>query len=287
MVDSIIKLFHYENRLDLMYVDSQIRSCIVTNNSPLNKKVFKLHKGVDNQIRFRVLNPDRKRVSVDHLSIRTRFISNENQERVLDRFADIVPNSAGDIRLTIYEADLVDIAPGFYNMVVTGEEELIPGLAAGENIQTPFFLDNDGDIVATVEIVAGADVTPRPSVELLPTNCTVTTNETPGFTRFISSAIPGARLQNYTNSVHSFSAASTSWTGTLEVRATLDHIPTGDINDYFPVDITSGTNVITFDDFTGITAHTFDANFMWVIFVYETENTLNDSNGTLDKVIVR
>ena len=287
MTDSIIKLFRYENRMDLLYVDSQIRGCIVANNSPLNKKVFKLHKGVDNQIRFRVLNPDRKRVSVDHLSIRTRFISNENQERVLDRFADIVPNSAGDIRLTIYEADLVDIAPGFYNMVVTGEEVMIPGLAAGENIQTPFFLDNDGDIVATVEIVAGADVTPRASVELLPTNWTVTTNETTGFTRFISSAIPGARLQNYTNSVHSFSAASTAWTGTLEVRATLDHIPTGDINDYFPVDITSGTNIITFDDFTGITFHTFEANFMWVIFVYETENSLNDFNGTLDKVIVR
>jgi hypothetical protein len=93
MVDNIIKLFSYENRMDLMYVDSQLRSCEVTNNSPLNKKIFKIHKGVDNQIRFRVLNPDRKRVSVDHLSIRARFINTENQERVLDRFADLVPNN--------------------------------------------------------------------------------------------------------------------------------------------------------------------------------------------------
>jgi hypothetical protein len=232
MVDNIIKLFSYENRMDLMYVDSQLRSCEVTNNSPLNKKIFKIHKGVDNQIRFRVLNPDRKRVSVDHLSIRARFINTENQERVLDRFADLVPNTKGDIRLTIYEADLVDIAPGFYTMVITGEEEMISGLAAGENIQTPFFLDNAGDIVATVEIVGAADVTPRESVELLPTNWTITTSATPGYTRFMSSAIPGARLQNYTNSVHSFSAATTGFTGTLEVRGTLDHIPTGDINDY-------------------------------------------------------
>jgi len=286
MVDNIIKLFSYENRMDLMYVDNQIRSCIVTNNSPLNKKIFKIHKGVDNQIRFRVLNPDRKRVSVDHLSIRARFISAENQERVLDRFADLVPNTKGDIRLTIYEADLVDIAAGFYSMVITGEEEMISGLAAGENIQTPFFLDNAGEIVATVEVVAAADVTPRESVELLAANWTVTTNETPGYTRFMSSAIPGARLQNYTNSVHSFSAASTGFTGTLELRGTLDHIPTGDPNDYFPIDITSGTDTITFDDYTGITAHTFEANFMWIIFIYETENAL-PSNGTLDKVLVR
>jgi hypothetical protein len=273
MVDNIIKLFSYENRMDLMYVDSQLRSCEVTNNSPLNKKIFKIHKGVDNQIRFRVLNPDRKRVSVDHLSIRARFINTENQERVLDRFADLVPNTKGDIRLTIYEADLVDIAPGFYTMVITGEEEMISGLAAGENIQTPFFLDNAGDIVATVEIVGAADVT-------------ITTSATPGYTRFMSSAIPGARLQNYTNSVHSFSAATTGFTGTLEVRGTLDHIPTGDINDYFPIDITSGTQIITFDDYTGITAHSFEANFMWIIFTYETQNSL-PSNGTLDKVLVR
>lgn len=259
----------------------------MTNNSPLNKKIIKMHKGVDNQIRFRVLNPDRKRVSVDHLSIRARFISTENQERVLDRFADLVPNSKGDVRLTIFEADLVDIAPGFYHMIITGEEALVPGLTNGENVQTPFFLDNQGDIVATVEILASADVTPRESVELLQaTSWTVASGETLGFTRFLSSAIPGARLQNYTNSVHSFSAATTGFTGTLEARATLDHIPSGNPNSYFPIDITSGTNIITFDDFTGITAHTFDANFMWIIFIYETQNDL-PSNGTLDKVLVR
>lgn len=285
MVDSIIKLFRYENRLDLMYVDSQIRSCTVTNNSPFNKKIIKMHKGVDNQVRFRVLNPDRKPVSVDHLSIRVRFISNENQERVLDRFADLVPNSKGDVRLTIYEADLVDIAAGFYSMIVTGEEALVPGLTTGENVQTPFFLDNAGDIVATVEILASADVTPRQSVELLPDNWTIT-NETDAPVTFRSSAIPGARLQNYTNSVHSFSAATTGFTGTLEVRATLDHIPPGDPNDYFRIDITSGTNIITFDDFTGITAHTFDANFMWLIFIYAPDASLPE-NGTMDKVLVR
>jgi len=133
-------------------------------------------------------------------------------------------------------------------------------------------------------VVASADVTPRESVELLPTNWTVA-NETGGL-QYRSSAIPGARLQNYTNSVHSFSAATTAFTGTLEVRATLDHIPPGDPNEYFPVDITSATNVITFDNYTGITAHTFDANFMWLMFIYAPDTSLEDY-GTVDKVLVR
>ena len=259
----------------------------MTNNSPLNRTTIKIHKGVDNIIRFRVLNPDRKLVSVDHLSIRARLISTENKERVLDRFADLVPNSKGDLRLTIYEGDLQNIAAGFYTLVVTGEEALFPGVTIGENVRTPFFTDNAGDIVATVEIVDSADVTPMESVVLLPENWTITTSETNGYRRRLSSAIPGSRLKNHLNATHSFSAATTGFTGTLRVYATLDHQPSGDPNDYFPVDITSGTQVITFTNFTGITAHTFEANFMWLIFIYETENILDATNGTLDKVIVR
>jgi len=270
-----------------MYVDSQIRGCDMTNNSPLNRTTIKIHKGVDNQVRFRVLNPDRKLVSVDHLSIRARLISTENKERVLDRFADLVPNSKGDLRLTIYEGDLQNIAAGYYTLVVTGEEALFPGVTIGENVNTPFFTDNAGDIVATVEIVDSADVTPMESVVLLPENWTITTSETTGYRRYLSSAIPGARIKNHLHATHSFSVATTGFTGTLRVYATLDHIPSGSPSDYFPVDITSGTQTITFSNFTGITAHTFEANFMWLIFIYETENILDDSNGTLDKLIVR
>jgi len=287
MTSSIIKLFKYENRLDLMYVDSQIRGCDMTNNSPLNRKVIKIHKGVDNQIRFRVLNPDRKTVSVDHLSIRARLISTENKERVLDRFADLVPNSKGDVRLTIYEGDIQNVAAGFYTLVVTGEEALFPGVTIGENVNTPFFTDTGSNIVATVEIVDSADVTPMESVVLLPENWTITTSETTGYRRYLSSAIQGARIKNHLNATHSFSVATTGFTGTLRVYATLDHIPSGSPSDYFPVDITSGTQTITFSNFTGITAHTFEANFMWLIFIYETENLLDATNGTLDKLIVR
>ena len=49
MTDSIIKLFSYENRADLMYVDSMIRGCNVRNNSPLNKKIFKIHQQLNRE----------------------------------------------------------------------------------------------------------------------------------------------------------------------------------------------------------------------------------------------
>ena len=292
MANSIINLLNWENRLDLQYVDSQIRSCEVTNNTPLNKISIKLHKGVDNQVRFRILNADRKRVSVDHLAIRTRLVDTQTKERVLERWADLVPNSKGDVRLTIYEGDLINIAPGFYSLVVTGQEALVPGETTSDNVNTPFYLDQGGNIVATVEVVDSADVTPNPSVELLPVNWTFTGltyggNETKR--NHESSAIAGARVRNHLNAVHSFSVKTTAFTGTLHSFGSLDLQPPSDITNYFPIDITSGSQTITFDDYTGVTSHTFEANFMWIKFVYKTGNITDGSvdYGTVDKVLFR
>ena len=255
------------------------------NNSPYNNRVIKLHKGVDNQIRFRVLNPDRKRVSVDHLSIRCRFINTENGERVLDRFADLT-STKGDIRLTVYEGDLVNIAPGFYDLVVTGEEALVPGITVGENAQYPFYLDQGGDIVATVEVVASADPTPQPTVTITPDDWTRFSVDRGTTLEFYSSAIPGERIKNHLNGLHTFAAYTTGFTGTLEVRGTLELQPPENYNDYFPIDITSGTQIITFDNFTGVTSHSFEANFMWLVFVYRPDISLEDY-GTIDQVLVR
>lgn len=283
-MSNIVKLFRYENRVDLMYVDNQVKGCNVTNNSPLNDRVIKLHKGVDNEIRFRVLNPDRKPVSVDHLTIRARLVNVENGERVLDRFANVL-TTKGDVRLTVYEGDLTNLAPGYYHLIVTGEENLIPD-QVGENIQTPFYVDNGGDIVAMVQVVGSADPTPYPTVELLPENWTVFSSDRGATLEYYSSAIPGQRIKNHLNSLHTFAAYTTGFTGTLEVRGSLEIQPPATHNHYFPIDITSGTQVIEFDNFTGVTSHSFEANFMWLILVYTPDTSLDDY-GTLDKVFIR
>jgi len=283
-MNDIIKLLSMENRLDLEYCDNTIRSCQVTNNSPLNRKTIKIHKGVDNSIRFRVLNPDRKLVSVDHLSIQCRFVNAENQERVLDKTA-VLASTKGDVRLNISEGELVSIAAGFYHLIVVGEEALMPGVVGSETFATPFYTNQMGDIIATVEIVASADPTPVPTVEIGPDNWRVT-NELGAPLRYYSSAISGARVRNHINAVHTFSVATTGYTGTLQIKGTLDQQPSPDMQGYFPIDITSGTDIISFTDFTGITSHTFTANFLWMVFVYTPDTSLDDF-GTMDKVLLR
>jgi len=279
------KLYRYENRVDLLYIDNVIRNDIRLGNTPMNRQQnIKLHKGVDNQIRFRILNLDRKPVSVDHLSLRARLINVENGERVFDRYANLTSHK-GYAHLPVFEGDLMRIAPGFYNLVITGEEAFIPQLEIGENMQTPFFIDGDANIVARVEVVGSADPTPRPSTVLMSGDWTVKADAGQP-KRYYSSSIPGARIKNHINSLHTFAAYTTGFTGTLQVLATLELQPPDDVHDYFPVNITSGTDTITFDNYTGVSAYTFEANFMWIRFVY-TQNDIVESNGTFDKIVIR
>jgi hypothetical protein len=72
----------------------------------------------------------------------------------------------------------------------------------------------------------------------------------------------------------------------VNLIGSLDLQPPSDIANYFPIDITSGAQTITFDDYTGITSHTFEANFMWIKFIYRPETSLEDY-GTVDKVLFR
>jgi hypothetical protein len=279
------KLYQYENRVDLLYIDNVIRNDIRLGNSPMNRQQnIKLHKGVDNQIRFRIMNLDRKPVSVDHLSLRARLVNIETGERVLDRYANLT-SVKGYAHLPIFEGDLIQIPPGFYHLVITGEEAFVPQLEIGENMQTPFFIDGAHNIVARVEVVASADPTPWPSTVLTEDNWTIKADAGEPL-RYFSSAIPGARLKNHIHGVHTFAAYTTEFTGTLKVLATLELQPPDDLNDYFAVDITSGTNTVVFDNFTGVAAYSFAANFMWIRFVYTVDRSV-EQNGTMDKVVVR
>lgn len=280
-------LYRYENRVDLLFVDNEVRNCVRLGNTPMiRQSIIRLHKGVDNQIRFRIRNLDRKPVSVDHLSLRARLINIENGERVFEKYANLA-TVKGDAYLPVFEGDLMNVAPGFYNLVITGEEALVPQLEIGENMQTPFFVDGESNIVAKVEVLASADMTPWPSTVIGPDNWTPK-YDAGSPARFFSSAIPGARIKNHMGGLHTFAAYATEFTGTLQAVATLELQPPDDLNHYFPIDISSGTNIVEFTNFTGIAAYSFEANFMWLRFIYTDPNyDVNDVVVRLDKVVVR
>lgn len=267
----------------------------------MNRNTIKLHKGVDNEIRFRVFNQDRKPVSVDHLSVVAKLVNPQNGEQVLLRYLSVSPQK-GFMQWRVLEGDLVNIAPGMYSLTILGEEALVPGVEL-ENYRTPFYTDTGNSIVTTVEVVESADRTPNPSYIInqddwrlvkQPSQITQLNSEV---YEYQTSAVPGSRVRNHINALHTMAIFTTNFSGTIQVYATLELQPPEQLRHWFPVDLTSGTNYAEFFEYTGSISFSFTANFMWLTFIKRPGFFFEDSAfvnrtvplelGVVNKIILR
>ena len=51
-------------RYKLLYDNNVLACCNVTDSRMMNERLIKIHKGVDNEVKFRVFDSDRKRTSI-------------------------------------------------------------------------------------------------------------------------------------------------------------------------------------------------------------------------------
>jgi hypothetical protein len=247
----------------------------------MNSKTIKVHKGVDNNIRFRVFNRDRKPQAVNHLQIRTRLINTMSQEVVLERYAQPTSDK-GIVELKVLEGDLVNVAQGYYKLVVTGGEELLPN-EAGQIIQTPFFSDTGNNVTLSVEITGQAEAAPQETQEILPEDwINFSTRGNPA--TFYSSAIPAGRIRNTTTSTHTIALYTSNYSGNVKIFGSLEDVPPQDLSSWFPINVDIIGNEIIFDEHTGISPLVFRANYMWLKFTYEPGPT---NEGSLDKIQIR
>jgi len=247
----------------------------------MNSKIIKVHKGVDNNLRFRVYNRDRKPQPISHLQVRTRLVNTLNQEVMLERYASML-NDLGGLEVKILESDLVNIPRGYYKLIVTGGEELIP-TQTGQIVQTPFYSDTGNNVVLDVEVTGQAEAAPQETIEILPGGwIDFSVPNQPK--KFFTQAIPGGRIRNTTTSSHTIAIYTTNFTGKVKIYGSLEDVPPVNIVSYFPVDIDVTGQDIDFIEHSGITPLVFRANYMWLKFVYE-DGSVN--NGTIDKIQIR
>lgn len=263
------KLYRVDKSVDLMRVDNVRFENLRTENRPMNSNIVKLHRGIDNQIRFRVFNQDRKPVNLHDLEVIARLVNPQNGETVLIKQLT-VSSKPGYVHMYVSEGEITNIPPGFYNMVVLGQEDLVAGVDGSEVYRSPFYTDIGNNIVCSVQVTESALPLPAPSYVITNDDWRVV-KQPIGFLQDIdelrTSAIPANRVRNHINALHTMGVFTTDFTGTLQVYATLDLQPPEDIRRWFPVDLTSGTNIIEFDRYTGSVSFAFAANFMWLTFV--------------------
>lgn len=271
-------LYRYDTWHDLLFDNGSITTANnLTDNRNMNNKLVKLHKGVDNLIRFRVFNSDRKKAKIDHLVVKGTFINKENRERVLTVHGDM-DCARGLFNITVPEGDLVNIAAGFYDLVITGEENFIPG-QTGEMVATPFFTDNISNVHLEAEITDRVEKDPLPTIEITDWTLTSATVEDVRTHMYYSQPVEASRLKNVKNGTHTMTVKANAFRGKLYVCGSLDHIPpsASDFERYFKMNVTDTEDEIQFgiidqagfiQPFSGMDAWTFQSNVMWMIFYW-------------------
>lgn len=269
-------LYRFETGFDLLF-DNGAFSTTGNDNRVMNEKLVKIHKGVDNVLRFRVFDADRKRAKIKHLRIKGTLINKENRERVLVMYGDFDCQD-GIFRFPVSEGELMDISAGFYDLVVTGEEFAIPE-QPGEIMSTPFYTDGAANVRLDAEVTDSVEKAPIPTV--VTSNWSETSYIVDGIltTLHYSTPIPANRLHNVRHGTITFTAKADNFRGKLMVFGSLNHTPPAPSNpeDYFPLNINETSNTIQFGDvnsegrygiFSGIDAWTMSANVMWVLFCW-------------------
>jgi len=257
-------LYCYTDCLEIMYVDSQLRSHNKSNEPMNNKEYVKIHKGIDNNIRFKVTNPDYKKVSVNHLDVRAVIIDTETREKVYEKYLEKVDDCF--LYLRVLEGELKDVRRGHYELVIRGENADAyigeSGFAAYEG----FYKDQANNITFPVLITSQGDTRPLPSIDTyikdwLPTY--LSSNQP----AFMSTPLPANLTRNSLNRTHTFTIRGEEAGGRIRAYGTLEASPTTDDNLWFQLDIPNTyDNEIEIENFTGIQAWSFTANLTWIRF---------------------
>lgn len=283
------KLYLYDHVWQLLAVGDTF--CPSKDNGPMNNQTpLKAHRGVDNRLIFRVLTPDRTPYDIScGQQVYARIIDPDNRVVALEKLCRLGP-AKGIISLELDAGDLALIHAGVYEMVLIRTEDFVVGIP-DYYVEKPLYSDLNDNVALQIEITEQAFKAPLPSITILPENWTpdlVVATMAPPRPCFYSSRIPGARILNHNDGVHSFSTYTKNFTGILELWGTLEETPDPYLNDtrWFRIYPSTMSVDIEYFGYTGTQAWTFQANVMWLKLRYfPSTQVLN--HGTLEKVILR
>ena len=282
------KLYTYDHVRQLLATDGS--NCFCGDNGPMNKNPVKVHKGLDNDVIFRVLGPDRVPYAIGcDEEVYGRIIDTDNQTIIFEKLCRLGP-AKGIIHFELDSGDIVDIPAATYKLVILRISNFAKGYP-GYNIAKPLFSDLYDNVSMELEITDQAIANPVPSIVYEPKHWTPDRFQPPtGFpiNSFYTGRIPGSRVLNHKESIHTFSTFTECFTGVLQVWGTLDETPDAylDNSRWFPI-FPSSTGVdIQYINYTGTQYWSFTGNYMWLKFRYiPSTDVLNP--GIFRKLIVR
>lgn len=282
------KVYMYDHVRQLTVVGDTFCTC--KDNGPMSKNPIKCHKGIDNRIIFRALGPDRIPYDIAfNQQVYARIMDPENNTVVIEKLCRLGP-AKGIITLELDSGDIAEIHAGLYTMVLIRTEDFISNIP-GYYIERPLYSDYDDNIAMEIEITQQGFKTPLDSVTINFENWTpdvLIPTFGPPTPCYYTSRIPGGRVLNHINSVHSFSTYTENFTGVLEIWGSLEETPDPYLSAtrWFKIYPSTMSTDIEYFGYTGTQAWTFSANFLWLKFrLFPSTDVLDP--GIMRKLIVR
>lgn len=289
LTTSVHPVYLYDRVYPLLAIGDTF--CASQDNGPMvNTLPLKCHKDLDNTLIFRALTPDRTPFDIACSDqVYGRIIDPDNRKIVLEKLCTLGP-AKGIIKLELDAGDIALIAPGLYNLTLIRTQEFVSNVP-GYYVQKPLYSDFNNNVLLELEITEQALKSPNDSITILPIDWTpdaIIGTMSPPQICFYSSRIPGARVQNHIDSVHSFSTYTKNFTGRLELWASLEESPDPYLNDsrWFKIYPSTMSQDIEYTGYQGTTAFSFQANVMWLKFRLIPSTAVLDP-GSMEKILIR
>lgn len=252
MSDNDHRLYWYEEYRDLVIT----RDSIYVNNTPMNNRNIKAHRGLTNTLLFNIRDRDRKLQNMDSYVLRATLIDPDTGTRILVRQLEHTLD-IGKAKLVLTEGDLANVDPGRYWIYITRQTT--------DFEQMPLYKDQDNNVRFDIEITDQAGIAP---VETQTTDVFELTSSTvqgdPGNV-YVSEPLNGNICRNFVNAQHTLVMHLDSYVGSIKIQGScINNVPnnTEESTDWFTLDTVSIT-----DSTQTVAVSNFSVNCNWLRIV--------------------
>ena len=262
-----VNMYQYERDIEIACLDGDNTSTMTNylGNMPMYDVTHKLHKGIDNTLRFNLRDTDRKPIDLTNKTIIWKMYDRESRENVLFKYLTVTNGTKGMASLVVPTTDTIMLSQGFYQFAMYTVEN---------GVEQIIYTDTNDNAKGSIELID--DVYPEfePSQE--------STSFFDDGNYFISTAFDGSGKTSKSKSIHTLALYFDGFTGTVEIQGDLSEQPSSTHDDWFLISPKLFSNPsITINNETGVQAFVLEANVNWIRVRYTA------TAGTIKKVLLR
>ena len=262
-----VNVFQYSKEIEVVCLDRDNTATMTTylGNTPMYDGTHKLHKGIDNTLRFKIKDTDRKPIDLSGKTIIWKMYDRESRENVLFKYADITNAVKGMCSLLIPTADTVMLPEGFYQFAMYTVED---------GVEQIIYTDTWDNAKGTIEVID--DVYPEFEES----------QETETFLfdgqKYVTTVFDGSANTIKSRSLHTVAIYYDGFTGVVNIQGDLSVQPSTNDDDWFDLtpNLLYDPNIIVNNE-TGVQGYVVRANVNWIRITYTT------TGGSISKILLR